>query len=48
MRDKILTIGITEHTKHKIEKIAKKYNYSQVTVLEYLLHQKLGLDELDD
>ena len=46
MRDKIVTIGIKEDTKDKIKKLAEKYNYSQVTILEYLLKGKISLDEI--
>lgn len=48
MKDKIKTIGITEGTKLKIKKLAKKYNYADVTVLEYLLRGKIKLEELNE
>ena len=46
MRDKLTKIGITIGTKHKIKKLAEKYNYTQITILEYLLNKKISLDEL--
>ena len=44
----IKVIGITEQTKYKIEKLAEKYGYSQVTILEYLLNGKISLNELNE
>jgi hypothetical protein len=46
MRDKLTKIGITIGTKHKIKKLAEKYNWTQITILEYLLSGKIKLDEL--
>lgn len=45
-KDTIKTIGITEKTKFKIKELGKKYNYADVTVLEYLLKGKINLEEL--
>ena len=47
MKDKILTIGITEPTKLKIKKLAKKYGFADVTTLEYLLSGKININELN-
>ncbi len=46
MKDKMVKIGITEATKFKILKLAKKYNFAQITILEYLLNGKIKLEEL--
>lgn len=46
MKDKIVTIGITEETKRKIKKLGEKYGYADVTVLEYLLNKKIDINEL--
>ena len=46
MRDKQVKITITLETKEKIKHLAEKYNYKQVTVLEYLLSGKINLKEL--
>jgi hypothetical protein len=47
MRDKLTKIGITIGTKHKIKKLAEKYNWTQITILEYLLNGKIKLEELN-
>lgn len=46
-KDIIKTIGITEKTKIKIEKLAEKYGWSQITILEYLLKGKIKLEEIN-
>lgn len=46
MRNKLTKITITEETKFKILKLAEKYSFKQITVLEYLLNGKINLDEL--
>lgn len=46
MRDEIATIGITKKTKEAIRKVAIKYGYTDITVLEYLLKGKIKLEEL--
>lgn len=45
--DKLLRIRITEKTKKKIEKIAEKRKLTQITVLEYLLSNRIDLKELN-
>jgi thymidylate synthase len=44
-KDTIKTIGITENSKIKIKKLAAKYKYADVTILEYLLNGKINLEE---
>lgn len=46
MRDELKTIRITENTYNKILKLANKYNWKQITILEYLLSGKIKLEEL--
>lgn len=46
MRDEQVPIKITVKTKAKIENLAAKYGYKQITVLEYLLSGKIDLKEL--
>lgn len=46
MKDKIVTIGITESSKMNIRKLGEKYGYADITVLEYLLSGKIPLSEL--
>jgi len=43
MRDKIVTIGITEKTKLEIVELSKQTGLAQITVLEYLINGKLKL-----
>jgi len=40
-------IDITSGTKHKIIKLARKYGYKNITVLEYLLNGRISLEELN-
>lgn len=40
-------IDITSETKNKIKKLATKYGYKNITVLEYLLSGKIKIEELD-
>ena len=46
MRDNLKTIRITEETYNKIKYLAEKRNLKQITILEYLLNGKIGLDDL--
>lgn len=46
MRDKQTKINITLETKEKIKRLAEKYNFKQVTILEYLLEGKISIKEL--
>jgi hypothetical protein len=46
MRDNMKVIRITEQTKDKIKILAKKYNYKEITTLEYLLNGEINLKEL--
>lgn len=45
-RDEMTKITITKETKEKVIKLAKKYNYKQITTLEYLLNGKIDLKDL--
>lgn len=47
-KDVIKTIGITERSKIKIKELGKKYDYADVTVLEYLLNGKISLKEFKE
>lgn len=47
MRDEQDLIRITKSTKLKIVRLAEKYGYKHVTVLEYLLDGKINLKELN-
>jgi len=46
MRDKMEKIDITVETKSKIKKLAEKYGYKNITILEYLLNGKINIKEL--
>jgi hypothetical protein len=46
MNKDLSQVRITKETKAKIEKLAVKFGYKQVTVLEYLLKGKISLKEL--
>lgn len=46
MRDKLVKICITKETKDKIKYLAEKKGLKQITILEYLLKGKIGLEEL--
>jgi predicted CopG family antitoxin len=46
MRDNLKTIRITEETYNKIKELAEKKGLKQITILEYLLKGKIGLEDL--
>jgi hypothetical protein len=47
MKEDLQVIRITAKTKEKIIKLAEKYGYKQITILEYLLSGKINLKELN-
>jgi hypothetical protein len=46
MNKDLSQVRITKETKTKIEKLALKFGFKQVTILEYLLNGKISLKEL--